>query len=60
MAEDLCQIIDMLRHASEYIKRLPAAEQVLARDSYGVALKNTFLFGLAGAIGVFVTSLFVS
>jgi MFS family permease len=44
------KVIDALRHASEAIKRLPAPQR---------ALRNTFLFGLAGALAVFVTSLFI-
>lgn len=53
-------LIDRLRHASSVIRKLPAAEQLLAREAYGAALKNTFLFGGIGAAVVLVTSLFVS
>ncbi|KLT43769.1 MFS general substrate transporter [Cutaneotrichosporon oleaginosum] len=53
------ELIDTLRHASEAIKRLPEPQRLLAIAAYGAALRNTFLFGLAGAVGVFVTSLFI-
>lgn len=54
------QIVDKLRHSAKVIKHLSPADQLLARQAYAVALRNTFLFGLGGALVVFVTSLFVS
>ncbi|BEJ10681.1 hypothetical protein CspHIS471_0101030 [Cutaneotrichosporon sp. HIS471] len=51
------QLIDALRRASKTIKRLPAPGRALAVAAYGAALRNTFLFGLAGAVVVFVASL---
>lgn len=54
------KLIDRLRHASSIIKKLPMAERILAREAYGAALKNTFVFGAIGAAIVLVTSFFVS
>ncbi|RSH89723.1 hypothetical protein EHS25_001708 [Saitozyma podzolica] len=45
-----------LPKASKAIRLLPTDQQALAREAYGVALRNTF-FGLAGAVGVLVTAL---
>lgn len=53
-------LIDRLRHASSTIKKLPLAQRLLAREAYGAALRNTFIFGGIGAAIVVVTSFFVS
>ncbi|WVQ83412.1 hypothetical protein IAT38_005553 [Cryptococcus sp. DSM 104549] len=54
------KIIDKLRHASKAIRTLPEAwQRAAARDAYHVALQYTFVFGLLGAIGVFITSWFI-
>ncbi|ODN76598.1 hypothetical protein L202_05255 [Cryptococcus amylolentus CBS 6039] len=53
-------IIEKLRHASHSITELPEKwQRVQAREAYGISLRNTFLFGLGGAVLVFTTSLFI-
>lgn len=53
-------LIDRLRKASSVIKKLPLSQRLLAREAYGAALRNTFIFGSIGAAIVLVTSFFVS
>ncbi|BEI85616.1 hypothetical protein CcaverHIS002_0510170 [Cutaneotrichosporon cavernicola] len=53
------QLIDALRSVSKTINRFPAPGGALAVAAYGAALRNTFLFDLAGAVAVFVASLFI-
>lgn len=54
------RLIDRLRHASSVIRKLPLTQRLLAREAYGAALRNTFIFGAVGAAIVLVTSFFVS
>jgi hypothetical protein len=56
---DAPQIVDELRHASRAIFDLPPESQALARAAFRIALRNTFIFGLLGALVVFATALFV-
>lgn len=54
------QIIDKLRHASKAVSTLPEAwQRAAARQAYGVALRNTFIFGLSVALVIFVVAVFV-
>ncbi|EJT51517.1 multidrug resistance protein fnx1 [Trichosporon asahii var. asahii CBS 2479] len=52
-------LIDRLRKASSVIKKLPLSQRLLAREAYGAALRNTFIFGSIGAAIVLVTSFFI-
>ncbi|WVQ62897.1 uncharacterized protein L199_001046 [Kwoniella botswanensis] len=54
------EVIDKLRHVFHAIDDLPEAwQRETARKGFGIALRNTFIFGLAGASLVFATSLFI-
>ncbi|OWT36191.1 integral membrane protein [Cryptococcus neoformans] len=58
---DSPEIINKLRHASQAIKTLPEEwQKVAARQAYGISLKYTFVFGLLGALGVLITSFFIT
>ncbi|OCF78234.1 hypothetical protein I204_00171 [Kwoniella mangroviensis CBS 8886] len=53
-------IIDKLRHVFHAFDDLPEAwQRETAREGFRIALRNTFIFGLAGASLVFATSLFI-
>ncbi|WVF66941.1 hypothetical protein IAT40_001684 [Kwoniella sp. CBS 6097] len=57
---DSPELIDRLRHESKAIDALPELwQRIAARDAFHIALRNTFIFGLAGASIVFATSLLV-
>ncbi|WVW79815.1 hypothetical protein I302_101785 [Kwoniella bestiolae CBS 10118] len=54
------EIIVKLRHVFHAIDDLPEEwQRETAREGFRVALRNTFIFGLAGASLVFLTSLFI-
>ncbi|WWC85698.1 uncharacterized protein L201_000564 [Kwoniella dendrophila CBS 6074] len=57
---DSPEIINKLRHVFHAIDDLPKAwQRDSAREAFSISLRNTFIFGFAGAFLVLLTSLFI-
>lgn len=54
---DSSEIISRIRHSSEIVVSLPSDIQLLARESYGIALRRAFWFIAASAIAGFLVRL---